>query len=194
MKFFSKFLGPNKKVEQLIHILITNTNYREVKSFLAKQKKSFLADLPDGEVIRQILKKPWSRKKYKAFSALTQMVQIERSRDGGEEDRHLCNIPPIYNDFHSYMYTFDAFGSQQIPWEEWDDIAKLKIDALEDIFNKGELKGLFDKFFKKDGVEYPFNADILFENKYYNKFCDEHDKRYDELINKGYTQLIYAGY
>ena len=191
MKFFSKFLGPNKKIEQLIHILITNTNYDEVENFLMKQKKSFLTDLSEGEVIKQISKKPWSRKKYIAYVGLKEMIQIEGSRNTSKIEKHLCDIPPIYNDFHVYMYIYDVLALQGIPWEEWDDIAKLKIDALEDIFNKGELKGLFDE---RDGKADDGNYDAPLKYKSYRKFCDEYSKRCDELIKKGYMQILYASY
>ena len=181
MKFFSKFLGPNKNVKQLTGLFMANTKYNEVEEFLIKQGKSFLTDLPEGEVIRRIAKKPWSRKKYIGYICLKQMIQVERYKNLYENESHLCDIPPIYNDFRIFMNMFSIFSRAQEFWEDWDDIAKLKIDALEEIFNSGELKGLFDGSCTIKGVKHDINYKAPLKYESYRVFCDGYDKRCAQL-------------
>ena len=156
------------KLQQLVDIWDKYDN-SELDFFQKKGKNV----LQSEQLLLKLLELKWSKQKRLKLVTLAWMIRCDiRARHFGfEEEIHFSNILPIYRYFEDYMSCCCAFfGNKQVPFEEWEDLAKEQVDILKMLVEKNQLKS-----FRR--------------TKIYLEFCDKYEKREEELVKKGYGQL-----
>ena len=171
---FSRINSPLDKDKSTRLKEIMDTLYSieyEIEYFFYIQDKDCLNRFRNGEIISQLLEKKWSKKKYKAFIILSGHIHDQQQqRYYAINDTTYFEIPVIYACFEQYMGTSFIFQLNQIPWEEWADLAKEEIDVLKILFEKNELKNFEN-------------------NKHYQSFIKRYNHRHRMLTKTGYYQL-----
>ena len=125
----------------------------------------------NDKLLLALIKEEWGRKKWLKFIRVGWIIGMEIRREYGKEKTCFDNMLPIYRYFSDYMdCCCSFFGNKQVPFEEWEDLAKEQVDILKTLVEKNQLKS-----FRR--------------TKLYLNFCDKYDKREEELVKKGYGQL-----
>ena len=164
---FNRFRKPSKDFQKFIDVL-NESNSDTTIAFYTKNKKDILSQV---DLLCAVVNLKWSEKTHLKLWRLSWIIFSElQGRSFGEKKNF--DILPIYENFQEYMYEVKYFGNKRIPFHEWEDLAKENADLLKALIQEGK----FGKH--KDDKRY-----LDLGGKYHN--------RNEELIKKGYTQLLY---
>ena len=171
---YKRAIDKNKEIKKIINIFKRDYGTKAFRKYVLVHGKGTLMHYKNGEIISSILEKKWSEEKYVICIRLAATIFHELGGRHYEEGTHFY-VPKIYKEFQEFMYEDSVFGSHQVPWEEWEDIAKDKLDML--------------KVFMDDNV---FGEYKKYKNyKCFRDYCKKFDKRCDDLEDKGY--ILYNG-
>ena len=166
-------IDKNKEIKDIIEIFRHYHSSEAFEKYVLVHGKGTLMRYKKGEIISSILEEKWSRQKYSTCKRLAAAIFHELGGRHYEEGTHFY-VPKIYNDFREYMYTGNLFANFQIPWKEWEDLAKEKIDLLKIFFEDGILGD------EKKQKKYPA----------FKKYCKKFNNRQYELEDKGYEFIF----
>ena len=170
---YKRAIDKNKEINKIINIFKRDYGTKAFRKYVLVHGKGTLMRYKKGEIISSILEEKWSEQKYDICFGLADVVSDELSGRHYEEGTHFY-VPKIYNDFREYMYTGNLFANFQIPWKEWEDLAKEKIDLLKIFFGDGILGD------EKKQKKYPA----------FKKYCKKFNNRQYELEDKGYEFIF----
>ena len=159
----------DKSVETFIDLLKHSTEANKIENFIYAQRRDFFVQYKDGEIIVRILEEKWDRVKYLACGRLASVIFGEISDKVRGYGNHF-DIPLIYKEFQEFMYEDSVFSKYGVPWEEWEDIARHKLDMLK-VFMDDKVFGDYKKY-----KNY----------KCFRDYCKKFDNRCDKLEAKGY--------
>lgn len=157
-----------RQLKEIVDVLKLPSD--EASYFFSLQERDFLIRFKNGEIISKLLEEKWSKKKYVicvrfAFNILCQLGERSFGYEASLE------VPPVYEHFQKYMYNCTLLENKPVvPFKEWEDLAKEKIDVLKILFEQNKLR-----HFKRCKIHDSFSA------KYFQRIQDLLEKGYDEL-------------
>ena len=162
-----------KKIKKIIEILKRDSFLEDFDKYISVHGRDTLVRYEKGEIIAKILEEEWGEQKYDICFGLAEVIFHELNEQGRGYGNHF-DIPLIYKEFQEFMYEGTLFSDFQIPWEEWEDLAKTKLDILKVFLEDGVLGD------EKKQDEYPL----------YQEFSKKFLERYYELEKKGYEFIF----